>query len=114
MEEVTEEGLVPGPLVLGEWGKHLIIYSGVCACVKGCDVGRGQWELGACGAAFHVGAEPRGPEAELGPVGRSAITQSHPMLLSPTMTTAAHGGPRGGGGTSGLFSAKNLFPRGSS
>lgn len=33
LEEVTKEGLVPGPLplVLGEWGKHLIIYFGVCA-----------------------------------------------------------------------------------
>lgn len=60
-----------------------------------------------------MGLESRGPEAELGPVGRNAITQSHPTLLSPTMTTEAHEGPRGGGRASGLFSEKNLFPRGS-
>lgn len=62
-----------------------------------CPWGGGEWELGACGAAFHVGAELRGPEAELRPVGRNAIPQSRPTSLSPAMTTAAHGGPEGGG-----------------
>lgn len=62
-----------------------------------CCWGAGEWELGACGAAFHVGAEPMGPEAELGPVDRNAIPQSRPTSLSRAMTTAVHGGPGGGG-----------------
>ena len=38
----------------------------------------GTVELGACGADFHVGAKPWGPEAELRPVGMNAIPQSPP------------------------------------
>lgn len=72
-----------------------MVYSGVCMCVKGCAlVGVGEeWELGACRAAFHVQAELRDPEAELGPSGRNAIPQSSPRSLSPLLTTAVPGGP---------------------
>lgn len=58
LEEVTEEGLVPGPLplVLGEWGKHLIIYSGVCACVKGFALGVGRVGAGGLWSSLSCGA----------------------------------------------------------
>lgn len=75
--------------------------------------GGGEWELRARAAAFHAGAEWRGPEAELRPVGQECRSTKPPHIAEPAMTTAAHGGPGGRGGASGLFSGKNLLPRGS-